>query len=198
VINVLGLGDPVALFHNQDMSNLVSYQLKQALDSVQQIPSDAFLNTPTEDIVNELTDRYSVTTPTLRRQDAYIDGPHEVEIRHLDFGREIRLRGTLLALIVPYDGEGSMFYMNPNRWGGAIRGNLHNNNLILTVRGENLQPAHVNEQFDVRIKEIEEYLGYQRSMADVHRQSLPPRLRPEVEARKQKLLDARKMVSGLA
>ena len=35
-------------------------------------------------------------------------------------------------------------------------------------------------------------------MADAHRQSLPPRLRPEIEARKQKLLDARKMVSGLA
>jgi len=79
-----------------------------------------------------------------------------------------------------------------------IRGNLYNNNLILTVRGENLQTAQVNEQFEIRLKEIEEYLCYQRAMADTHRQSLAPRLRPEIEARKKKLLDSRKMISGLA
>jgi hypothetical protein len=198
VINVLTLGDPVALFNNQDMSNLVSYHVKQALDAVQTIPADALLDTPTDDIISDLTERHSIGTPTLRRGDAYIDGPHEIEIRIPDYGREVRLRGTLLALIVPFDGEGGMFYTNPGRWGGAIRGNLHHNNLILTVRGENLQTAHVNEQFEVRAKEIEEFLGYQRSMADAHRQSLPARLRPEIDARKQKLLDTRKMVAGLA
>jgi hypothetical protein len=179
------------------MSDLVSYQMKQALATVQQIPADTFLNTPTDDIVSDLTEKYSFTPPTLRRANAYIDGPHEILIRIPDYGREVHLRGTLLALIVPFDGE-SMFYMNPNRWGGAIRGNLHNNNLILTVKGENLQTAKVNEQFDLRLNEIEEYLGYQRSIADTHRQSLPSRLRPDIEARKQKLLDTRKMVAGLA
>jgi len=179
------------------MSDLASYQMKQASAAVQQIPADAFLNKPTEDIVSDLTEKHSFTPPTLRRADAYIDGPHEMEIRLPDYGREVRLRGTLLALIVPFDGQ-SMFYMNPGRWGGAIRGNLHNNNLILTIRGDNLQTAQVNEQFNVRINEIEEYLGYQRTIAAAHRQSLPLRLRPEIEARKQKLLDARKMVAGLA
>ena len=35
-------------------------------------------------------------------------------------------------------------------------------------------------------------------MAEIHRQQLPLRLRPEIEARKQKLLATRKMVAGLA
>ncbi|WP_156164511.1 hypothetical protein [Bradyrhizobium sp. LTSP885] len=198
IVSVLALGEPVALFNNQDMHNVVSYQVQQALQAVQQIPADTFLNTPTEDIVSDLSNKYSLTPPTLRIADAYVDGPHEVEIKYPDYGREVRLRGTLLALIIPFDGEGSMLYINPGRWGGAIRANLHNNNIILVVRGENLQPAHVNEQFKVRSDEIEEYLGYQRAMTDEHRQSLPNRLRPEIEARKQKLLDARKMVAGLA
>lgn len=198
MINVLNLGHPAALFHNQDMSNLVSYQMQEALAAVQKIPADTFLNTPTDDIVSDLTEKYSFTPPALRRGEAYIDGPHEVESRSPDYGREVRLRGTLLALVVPFDGDASMFYLNPGRWGGAIRGAIHDNNLILIVRGETLQPAYVNEQFEVRIKEIEEYLGYQRSMADAHSQSLPSRLRPDIEARKQKLLDARKMVAGLA
>ena len=64
-INVLGLGDPVALFNNQDMSDLVSYQMKQALAAVQQIPAEAFLNTPAEDIVSDLTEKHSLR---LRRQ----------------------------------------------------------------------------------------------------------------------------------
>jgi hypothetical protein len=34
------------------------------------------------------------------------------------------------------------------------------------------------------INEIEEYLGYQRSMAHTHRQGLPTRLQPAIEARK--------------
>ena len=150
MISVLALGDPVPLFASQDMSNLVSYHQKQALDAVQQIPADTLLNTPTEDIVSHLTEKFAIGTPTLIRADAYIDGPHEIEIRYPDYGREVRLRGTLLALIIPFDGEGGMFYNNPGRWGGAIRANLHHNNLILTVKGENLQPAYVNEQFGVR------------------------------------------------
>jgi hypothetical protein len=156
VISVLALGDPQALFNNQDMSNVLSYQLKQALEAVQQISANTLLNTPTEDIVGDLTDKYSITPPALRRADAYVDGPHEVDITYPDYGREVRLRGTLLALIIPFDGQGSMLHINPGRWGGAIRANFHNNNVILIVKGENLQPAQVNEQFTVRADEIEE------------------------------------------
>ena len=78
VISVLAVGDPVALFNNQDMHNVVSYQVQQALQAVQQIPADTFLNTPTEDIVSDLTNKYSLTPPSLRMADAYVDGPHEV------------------------------------------------------------------------------------------------------------------------
>jgi len=35
---------------------------------------------------------------------------------------------------------------------------LHNNNLILAIKGENPQPAHVNQQFEIRLDEIEDFL----------------------------------------
>ena len=197
-VHVLSLGDPVPLFANQDLSNHVDAHVREALAAVQSMNADTFLNTPTEDIISDLVSRHTITVPKLRPDSAYIDGPHEVEIRVPDYGREVRLKGTLLALIIPYDGEGGMFYVNPGRWGGSIRGNLHHNNLILTVRGENLQPAAVDSQFKVRIQEIEDYLNAQQSMADAHRNSLPNRLRPEIEVRKKKLLEARQMVAGLS
>lgn len=198
MINILGLGDPVLLFHDQDLSNLSDQLVREARSAVQKIPTDTLLNTPTEDIIVELVVKYSFAAPVLRRHEAYIEGPHEVDIRRADYGREIRLAGTLLGLVVPYDGEGGMFYMNPNRYGGAPRGNLYNDNLILTMRGADLRADHVNEQFNARLDEIEEYLNCQRLMAEGHRQTLPPRLRPELEARKEKLLGASKMVAGLA
>jgi hypothetical protein len=193
------VGEPVLLFQNQDLGNLVNGLLREALNAIQQIPPDDILSTPTEDIVANLVKRFSFTAPVLRQGEAYFEEPREVEIRRPDYGREeIRLRGTLLTLVVPFDGDGSLFYMNPNRYGGAPRGNLNYNNLILTMQGDNLQSDRVNEQLDGRLKEIEEYLSHQRSMVEMHRQQLPPRLRPEIEARKQKLLEARKMAAGLA
>jgi hypothetical protein len=197
-ISVLNLGEPVAFFYGQDFFNLARYLQNQALTGVQQIPADAFLNTPTADIVAELVDKHGVTSPVLRRDQAYVDGPHEVEIKRPDYGREIRLHGTLLGLIVPFDGDAEMFQVNPNCHGGAPRGNLHGNNLILVIQGHNLKSEEVNQQFDARLNEIEEYLRLQRSLVDGHRLSLRPLLESEIEARKQKLLDARKMVSGLA
>ena len=188
VINLLGLGDPVVLFHGQEMNNLTEGKMREALNAIQQISADTFLNTPTEDIVAALTEKHSIEPPVLKRDEAYIDGPHETEIRIPDYGQEIRLRGTLLGLIVPYDGEGGMFYMNPNRYGGAPRANLHYNNLILTIKGEKLQIAHVNQQFEARLNEIDEYLVAQRALAEAHRDRLPGRLRPEIEARKENSL----------
>ena len=197
-VHVLSLGDPVPLFANQDLSNHVDARVREALAAVQIMNADTFLNTPTDDIIADIVCRHTIPTPKLKADQAYIDGPHEVDIRVSDFGREVRLRGTLLALIVPFDGEGGMFYVNPGRWGGGIRGNLHYNDLVLTIRGENLQPSAVDKQFKALIQEIEDYLNAQQSMADAHRNSLPNRLRPEIEARKQKLLESRKMLAGLS
>lgn len=197
-VQVLSLGDPVPLFQNQDLSNHVDARVREGLAAVQSMDADAFLNTPTEDIIADVVAKHTIPIPKLRADEAYIDGPHEVEIRLPDYGREVRLRGTLLALIIPFEGEGGMFYVNPGRWGGAIRGNLHHNNLVLTIQGENLQPAAVDKQFKTRIQEIEDYLNAQQAMVDAHRNSLPNRLRPEIEARKKKLLEARQMVVGLS
>jgi len=186
------------MFSNQDISNLTDGHAQEASHAVQKMPPDKLLNTPTEDVLSALVESHSFTAPTLKREEAYVDGPHDIEIRKMDFGREIRLRGTLLALVVPFDGEAGLFYMNPNRYGHAIRANLHNNNIILTVRGTNLQAQHVNSVLENQLAEVEQMLTLQRAMADHHRSALPQRLRPLIEERKRKLLSDRQMVAALS
>jgi hypothetical protein len=198
VLNVLALGEPRPLFNSQDLSNLMQGYLHEATKAVQSIPPDELLNTPTDDVVDALVEKHTFTPPVLKRDEAYIDGPHEIEIRRVDFGQEFRLPGTLIALVVPFDGEGGLFYMNPNSYGHILRANLHHDSLVLTIRGANLQTSAVNKQFDALLDEIEEFLGRQRGMADQHRQTLPQRLKPMVETRKQKLLADRQMAAGLA
>lgn len=197
MINILGLGEPRPLFNKNDMSNLSRQYLLEAGNAVQKIPSDELLSTPTEDIVATLMDKYSFTSPTLRRDEAYIDGPHEVDLHRNEFGEQIVLRGTLIALVVPFDGEGGMFYMNPNRWGGVPRANLHHNDLVLTVRGVNLQTDAVGKQLEAQLNEIEAFLRWQKEIENQHRETLPRQLRPIIEARKQKLLADRHMVANL-
>jgi hypothetical protein len=197
IIDVLGLGEPRQLFSNGDLSNLARQSVVEAQQAVQQLSPDELLNTPTDDIVMSLVEKHTFMTPTLRRDDEYVDGPHEVTLRRMDYGEEIVLRATLIALVVPFDGEGGMFYMNPNRWGGAPRGNLHYNNLVLTIRGVNLQTDAVEKQFKAQLAEIETFLGWQREMAAQHRENLPRQLRPLVEDRKARVLTDRQMVANL-
>jgi hypothetical protein len=197
VINILGLGEPRPLFNNNDMSNLSRQYLLEACSAVQKIPSDELLNTPNEDIVAALVDKYSFTSPTVRRDEAYIDGPHEIDLHRNEYDEQIVLRGTLIALVVPFDGEGGMFYMNPNRWGGAPRANLHHNDLVLTVRGVNLQTDAVGNQLTAQLDEIEAFFRWQKDIANQHLEALPGQLRPLIEARKQKVLADRHMVANL-
>jgi hypothetical protein len=151
VVNVLGLGEPRRLFANGDVPNLAREYVLEARNAVQQLPPDELLNTPTDDIVARFVDKYSFMSPILRRDGAYIDGPHEIDLRRKDFGEEITVRGKLIALVVPFDGEGGMFYMNPNRWGlvplngyfeGAAAGETFNaegkTDILIRVDGRNI------------------------------------------------------------
>src|SRR5258708_28812205 len=148
------------------------------MNAVQAIAADALLNTPTEDIVSALVERHSFTAHILKRDQACIDGPHEIELRRRDFGEDVRLRGTLVALVVPVEGEAGLLYMNPNRYGHVIRANLHHNNVIFTVRGINLQPQQENGELENKLAEADGVLVYQRTIADQPRNSLPHRFRP--------------------
>ena len=197
-IDIRALSDPQPLFSSQDSFALTDAYMREAMHAVQTIPADAFLNTPTEDIISSLVERHSFTPPILKRDEAYIDGPHEVELRRRDFGEEVRLRGTLVALVVPIEGDATLLHVNPNRFGQSIRANLHYNNVIFTVRDVNLQAQQVNAELEKQFAEVEQMLGFQRIIADQHRNALPQRLRPLIEERKSKLLADRNMVAGLS
>jgi hypothetical protein len=80
-INVLGLGESRQLFSSGDLSNLARQSVLEAQQAVQQLSPDDLLNSPTDDLIVSLVEKYSFTCPTLRRDDAYIDGPHEVDLR---------------------------------------------------------------------------------------------------------------------
>ena len=87
--------------------------------------------------------------------------------------------------------------MNPNRWGGAPRGNRHYNNLVLTNRGTDLQTDAVGKQLLAQLDEVEAFLGWQKEMATAHRENLPRQIRPLIEERKARILADRQMVANL-
>lgn len=162
------------------------------------MPTDLLLNTPTEDVIGEMYERHHTDIPILKRNEAYLEPPVEIEIRRNDYGRDMRLRGTLLGLVVPYEGEGGLFYMRSNMWGGTPRANLYNNNLVLTMRGVDLQKDAVNRHFASALEEVERYLTSQRGMTKDFEQTFPQRLRHFIDSRKQRLLADQNLVAGLA
>jgi hypothetical protein len=198
VVHVLALGEPKPLFAGTGITDVSEGHARAATNAVQQINPDVLLNTPTDDLLASLVEEHSITPPVIKRDEAYIDGPHEVEIRKIDYGSEVTVPGTLVALVVPFEGEPRMFYINPNRWGHSIRAQFDRNNIILAMRDRELKAERVNKELGKRLDEIEEFLEQQRDFAKRHREMLPQRLRPLIEERKRKLLADRQMVSGLS
>ena len=71
VIDIRALSDPQPLFSSQDSFALTDAYMREAMHAVQTIPADAFLNTPTEDIISSLVERHGFTPPILKRDEAY-------------------------------------------------------------------------------------------------------------------------------
>jgi hypothetical protein len=199
MVRLSDLREPDHLFTKFDMSNMTSQQAESAKEALNGIDADTFLNTPIDDLVAPLYEAYRLEVPELLRDQAHMEEPRETTLTVNDYGQIIHPTGTLLTLIVPFQGDAGMFWVKPSSFDLAPpNANLNNNTVVIRISGQNLNPEDVNRSFNSALDEIEKYLGWQRNDVQRFNAELKAQLRRTTENRKEKLLADRKLVAGLA
>jgi hypothetical protein len=199
MVRLSDLQQPVHLFTKFEMLNMTSQQAESAKKALNAIDADTFLNTPIDDLVAPLYETYRLEVPELLRNQAHMEEPRETTLTINDFGRVIHPTGTLLTLIVPFQGDAGMFWVKPSTFDYAPpNANLNNNTIVLRISGQNLNPEQVNRSFNSALDEIEKYLGWQLNDVQRFNGELKAQLRRATENRKEKLLADRKLVAELA
>jgi hypothetical protein len=185
------------LFYKADINAVMEAQSKNATSEIQGIDPDRLLNTPVDDLVAYIADKYRIEVPALHRDGALLDEPVETFIEVNDYGRQIRVPATLVTLTVPFDGDKDMFYVRPSTFDTAPpRAAISGQRVILQLTVQASEQDRVKNTLDRVLDDIERYLGWQRTTIDEFN-NLPVRGREVLEARRQRLLRDRNLVSGL-
>ncbi|WP_084649858.1 hypothetical protein [Stappia stellulata] len=191
------------LFSEHDGFSIIENQKTQLLSEVSGIPESRFLNTSAEDLVRYLVDRYQLEVPELDVENAVVDqheaivGVHGPGYR-LARGETCSAPGTQVTLEVPFTGDPQMFKIRPSTFNlSPPRAEIRGQSIILVQSGTQLSGDEVQAGFDRSLKDIGQYLNWQRSDTRSFNDKLPTLARQTIEQRREKLLANQNLLSGL-
>jgi hypothetical protein len=198
----MSFGQPEILFHKQDMHSTMEAHRQRASLLVQQMNGNSLLNTPTEDIVADITEQLQFDIPVLHREQAHADQREAmVQVRDYYSGDDDGVRavpGTMVELYVPFTGDKDFFFIRPTTYNmNPPRAIVSDAQITIRVSGQNLTQQAVKQQLDGTLDSIDEYLSWQRTSATELNNGPPGLIRSSVEHRKSKLLADQNLVAGL-
>jgi hypothetical protein len=156
---------------------------------------DDLLNTPTQDVIDQLVDDGIVERPHLLTDKVFMLEPTEIHQQYVDFGRPLTRRVTRLVAVLPFEGERDVFLLraqtfshNPPR---VLR--LEEQELHLAVDDPPDDPAQVRAMFDAMIAKIDDRLGWSRQQIEMHNEQLRRDVPNMVANRRDQLLSTRNL-----
>ena len=186
------------LFFKADINALTDAQQRNMGGEIQGLDPDRLLNTPVDDLVAYLAQKYRIEVPTLHRDRALLDEPRETYQEVNDYGRQIRIPSTLIKLTVPFDGEKDMFYVRPSTFDTAPpRAAVTSDGVVLELVIRSSERDQLKNTLNRALDDIERYLGWQRPTIEAFNANLAGQARQAIEARRARLLQDRNLVSGL-
>ena len=161
---------------------------------VRSLDPDLVLNTPVEDLVDRLYEKYRVEPVVLDLDHRRSSGATDVSLPFESWsGRTAEVEGTRVEVLLPFSGDGvlldvraSTFDMNPPRF--DVRGNT----VAIVHEGRApLHPEQVKASIDHVVSAIEQQLGWQQADIDPWNEQMRASLSTQVEARRAKVLQDR-------
>ena len=164
------------LFCTHDLSQSLRNTADEVRREVESLAPDRLLNTAPDDLKNYLATKYRVEPIRLLRDQWYADHQEaQVDVRYDsnrwidDKSRPVMVPGERIEVRVPFEGEAELFYSQPNSsTSSPPRAILDKNELVLRYDSPADAPRDVRPLIDRTLVEIEQYLGWQRSMIDAH------------------------------
>ncbi|MCG3135894.1 MAG: hypothetical protein HMLKMBBP_03670 [Planctomycetes bacterium] len=184
------------LFCTYDLDQSLRNTLQSMRQEVEGLDENRLLNTAPEDLKRYLVEKYRVEPIQLRREDWYADHQDvQVDVRYDpmrwidDKSRPALVPGERTEIRVPFEGESELFYSRPNTMSSSPpRAVIEGNKLVFRYDSPSDAPRDVRPLVDRALAEIEQYLGWQRTLLDAHNNNLPGVVEQVIEQRRQRLL----------
>lgn len=192
------------LFSELDGYKVIQVQRKAALDEIASLHEDRIINSSVEDLVNYIIVKFETEVPILDTENATVD-QREAAVTvsgfmyGLDRGETRSVPGTLVTLEVPFKGDATMFRIQASTFTSAPPiGEIRGQTLVLSASGTELDSTQVQASFDRSLHDVGQYLEWLRRDFSSFNADLPGIARQAIEARRQKLLANRNLVSNLS
>lgn len=192
------------LFWKYDWNRVVDAQKAAATKDADQMGKPDFDDITAEELTAQLCQKYSLEVPSLevdnisvKQREIEIDISRD-RIRYVSAGGPHYIKGTAVDVRIPFIGDPGMFNIKPNTWTTSVpRGRVEGNSIVFTISGTDLSQEKVKSQVDHQIKEIQQWLDFQKNSVGNFPNELAQVVKQALEARKKKLDADSNLISGL-
>lgn len=193
------------LFSTYDLSQSLRNMADKMRQEVESFDANRLLNTAPADLAQYFADKYKVESLTLKQDEWYADTKEvQVDVRYdrnryiRDTGRPALVPGERTEVRVPFDGDADLFYAQPNTMSSSPpRAVVEGSELVFKYDSPSDAPIQVRPLLDQTLKEIEQYIGWQRGMIDAHNASLLQAASQAIEHRRARILAQSQRASAL-
>lgn len=200
-----GRGSDDLLFNSGDWFAVSEHQKQKMNQAIASKNGDELLNTSTDDLARYYAGEFTIDVPELDHDNITVDQREtsidvsQDRMRYIsDRSQPFHVTGTAVDVEIPFSGDAQMFMVQPTQYTlNPPRGRVSGQTLHFTVQGTNLTSDIVQSSIKNFIESVEQYIGWLRNTANPFNDSLFQQAQNQIEARKQKLLSDRNLVSGL-
>lgn len=184
------------LFCTYDLAQSLRNATQSMRQEVDGLDANRLLNMAPGDLKHHLVEKYKVEPIRLRRKDWYADHQEApVDVRHdqmrwiEDRSRPALVPGERTEVRVPFEGDPELFYSQPNMMSSSPpRAVIEGNELVLRYESPSDAPRDVRPLIEQTLAEIEQFLGWQRSLIEAHNNGLPGAAEQAIQHRRDRLL----------
>jgi hypothetical protein len=195
-------GSSEILFNRVSIFDVLRNHEEIATKAPSTTDDNRLLNTPTDDLIDEIVRKCALDVPVLDRDGSWIEsaeGPVAVRdywSRGVEPGYTVQ--GTILRLSVPFTGDSNFFNIQPSTHNfNAPRAHVSNSIVTIGYSAAELNPEQARTELNRSIDTIEQHLVWLRQSTEPFNQKISAIARAAVEARKAKVLRDRNSVAAL-
>jgi hypothetical protein len=193
------------LFHRHDLSAVFQNQEQITSKAIDALDTNRLLNTPVDDLVEYFFEEHKIQVASVLpdqisvdQSEAKIDVSRDQSRMIYDRSSPFYVDGTRVIFYIPFEGDKNLFYCRPSTFNyNPPRAVITNNELQFIYETLDHNAENVKSTFDGDLYNLKQYLGWiERDVMQFNSQ-LMPKIRGQVEKRRQKILNDRGMVASL-
>jgi hypothetical protein len=186
------------LFSGEYLSTFLERIRQDAQEQLVNWHADYVLGSPDADLIEALLKMTTRECPTLRRSEAHLLEPTEVNVRVTEFDMQVIRRVTQFTLVVPFDGDTTMFAMRATMsTTSPPRAILSAGELNFLSRPRSREVATIKINFDTQLDELDRFLAWSRHDINAHRERMEVEIPSLVANRRTKLLADRDLHANI-